>query len=518
MAVHSLTRPLALMPAGGLDSLGAVEYVNLVSRRLGGLPLPATLIFDHPTTAAITTYLTGRLAAAAAAAVPVASSAPAATRKAQQQKQYQEAKGSFLDQLLSGPDVQTSTAGPIAAYISAAAGTAAPSKPIVTVLAYEMAPLLAPSSPHLSDVTASSCSPTGASGLPMHDNVVPVPYTRWDRAAARASDGGTSSSLPTQFGAFLAGVEEFDAAAFGLSSAEAVAADPQHRLLLQLAVTASSAASSRALPASAAGGSATGVFLGISWTEYHRLSQVYGSSVASGPYAAQGAVLSVAAGRISYHMGMQGPSLAVDTACSSSLVATTLAYNYLSDPSSTSQPPTVTGVPIVLPQALVGGINMMLLPSTTAMFERAGMLSASGRCKALDSAADGYVRAEAAAMMVLGSAKAGAAAAGAGSSPLALLCGASVNQDGRSSSLTAPNGPAQQALIRSVLSAAELAPVALTALQMHGTGTPLGDPIEVRNHTSALLLWSCQFMVLSVLAGAESAAAASSVSEIHDDH
>ncbi len=122
--------------------------------------------------------------------------------------------------------------------------------------------------------------------------------------------------------------------------------------------------------------------------------------------------------------------------------------------------------------ALAGGINMMLLGSTTAMFQRAGMLAPDGRCKALDAAADGYVRAEGCAMLLL-------AAAGAAQQPLALLAGSAVNQDGRASSLTAPNGPSQQQVIRAALASGGLDAGDVRSLQMHGTGTALGDPIEV---------------------------------------
>ncbi len=135
--------------------------------------------------------------------------------------------------------------------------------------------------------------------------------------------------------------------------------------------------------------------------------------------------------------------------------------------------------------ALVGGANLVLLPSTTAMFQRAGMLSPEGRCKTLDAAADGYVRAEAVGVMLL--CALGGAGATSGRSPLALIAGSAVNQDGRSSSLTAPNGPAQQEVMRQALASAGAGPADVAALQMHGTGTPLGDPIEVGAAAEVLL-------------------------------
>ena len=209
--------------------------------------------------------------------------------------------------------------------------------------------------------------------------------------------------------------------------------------------------------------------------------------------------VSVAAGRVSYHLGLTGPSMAIDTACSSSLVATSLAAQQVR--SSARQPPLAGSgdSPAHGPSgALVGGINMMLLSGTTSMFARAGMLSADGRCKTLDASADGYVRAEACAMALLMPVASTLRSEGTGASSggisggergyLAILAGTAINQDGRSSALTAPNGPAQQQVMRVAMEAAGGA--ALSALQMHGTGTGLGDPIEVGAALEALLYGS----------------------------
>ncbi|KAF6259569.1 thiolase-like protein [Scenedesmus sp. NREL 46B-D3] len=213
----------------------------------------------------------------------------------------------------------------------------------------------------------------------------------------------------------------------------------------------------------------TGVFVGISWTEYLQLGRQLGQPM--GANTAQGAVLSVACGsRVSYQFGLKGPSLSVDTACSSSLVAAALARQALVG-SPTSGSSSSSSVRRLASSALVAGINMCLLPATTAMFQKAGMLAPDGRCKAMDAAADGYVRAEAAAMMLVGV----GAAAGAILQPSFICTGAAVNQDGRSSSLTAPNGPAQQDVLRAAMADAGLSPADLSGLQMHGTGTALGE-------------------------------------------
>jgi acyl transferase domain-containing protein len=170
----------------------------------------------------------------------------------------------------------------------------------------------------------------------------------------------------------------------------------------------------------------------------------------------------VAAGRLSYTFGLRGPCAAIDTACSSSLAAAHFAAGEMAQGSCRS--------------AVVAGVKLILTPALSAMFAKAGMLAPDGRCKTLDAAADGYVRAEALAGMLLHRVPAASASAEWG---VAVILGSAVNQDGRSSGLTAPNGPAQQEVVRSALAAAGLSAADVSTLQLHGTGTGLGDPIEV---------------------------------------
>ena len=177
----------------------------------------------------------------------------------------------------------------------------------------------------------------------------------------------------------------------------------------------------------------------------------------------------MASGRLSYAYGFKGPAVSVDTACSSSLVAAHLAATCI-----------LTGVTTA---GLTAGVGLLLSPDTTAMFHKAGMLASDGRCKSLDLAADGYVRGEAAGVLLL-QAIAPPAAQGRA---LAVFRGSAVNQDGRSSSLTAPNGPSQQGVIHVALEAAGLAVQQVAGLQLHGTGTALGDPIEMGAATSLLV-------------------------------
>lgn len=206
--------------------------------------------------------------------------------------------------------------------------------------------------------------------------------------------------------------------------------------------------------------SSVAVAVGIASAEYNNhIVANFTSGVSA--YSATGGALSVASGRLSYTFAFKGPAISVDTACSSSLVATHVAATAVWGGSSSA--------------ALTAGIGLLLNPDPTAMFQKAGMLAPDGRCKTLDVAADGYVRGEAAGVLYFQSTTSGALSVPV----LALLCGTAVNQDGRSSSLTAPNGPSQQEVIRAAVQLSSLKPSDVSHLQMHGTGTPLGDPIEM---------------------------------------
>ena len=254
------------------------------------------------------------------------------------------------------------------------------------------------------------------------------------------------------------GVDGFDPLFFGISPREAELMDPQQRLLLEVAWEALEWAG---IAPDSLAGSSTGVFVGISTTEY--AAGVQSGTAIIDAYVGTGNALSIAANRLSYVLGLRGPSMAVDTACSSSLVAVHLACQSLRSGESDL--------------ALAGGVNLLLVPETMVNFSRARMLSPDGRCKTFDAAADGYVRGEGCGVVVL---RRLSDARAAGDQVLAVVRGSAVNQDGRSNGLTAPNGPAQEAVVRRALEVAGVDPVDVGYVEAHGTGTPLGDPIELR--------------------------------------
>ncbi|GAA3055648.1 hypothetical protein GCM10010448_43850 [Streptomyces glomeratus] len=285
-----------------------------------------------------------------------------------------------------------------------------------------------------------------------------IPADRWDVKALYDPDPSAEDRMYCRRGGFLDDVAGFDAAFFGISPREAKRLDPQQRLLLEVAWEAleDSGRDPRRL-----GGSRTGVFVGISEAEYlHQMQRGAAHSVEM--HDVTGTALSVASGRLSYHLGLRGPSLALDTACSSALVAVHLAVRSLRAGECD--------------MALAGGASLMLSPDAFIAFCKGSALAADGRCKTFDSRADGYARGEGAGVVVL---KRLADALADGDPVHAVIRGTAVNQDGRTNGLTAPNGLAQQEVIRAALADAGIAPHEVGYVETHGTGTQLGDPIEV---------------------------------------
>ncbi|MFN8008640.1 MAG: beta-ketoacyl synthase N-terminal-like domain-containing protein [Terriglobia bacterium] len=291
------------------------------------------------------------------------------------------------------------------------------------------------------------------------DAIREVPPDRWKVDNYYDPDPDAPGKIATRWGGFLKDIDQFDPDFFGIAPREAINMDPQQRLILEVgweALENAGYAPDNLI------GSKTGVYVGICNADYYQLN-MSGDKTRIDAYLASGSAGSVASGRLSYLLGLQGPSISIDTACSSSLVAVHLACQSLRNGESYL--------------VLAGGVNVILQPEVTMTLSRAHMMAADGRCKAFDAAADGFVRAEGCGLIVM---KRLSDAVSDGDRILAVIRGSAVNQDGRSSGLTAPNGPAQEAVIRQALAAGGVGAGEVQYVEAHGTGTSLGDPIEVR--------------------------------------
>jgi acyl transferase domain-containing protein/acyl carrier protein len=287
-----------------------------------------------------------------------------------------------------------------------------------------------------------------------------IPTNRWDVDTYYDPDPEAIGKIVTRFGAFLDNVDQFEPQFFGISPREALTMDPQQRLLLEVSWEALEHAGQS--PAKL-GKSRTGVYFGICTNDYAQRVRDLGDPALLDMHFMSGIAHSIASGRLSYFLGLQGPSISVDTACSSSLVAVHLACQGLRNSECR--------------MALAGGVNVILSPDSFVTMSRAGMLAADGKCKTFDAAADGFVRGEGCGVVVL---KRLSDALADGDRVLALIRGSAINQDGPSSGLTVPNGPSQESVIRDALANAGISPRDVSYVEAHGTGTALGDPIEVQ--------------------------------------
>lgn len=288
------------------------------------------------------------------------------------------------------------------------------------------------------------------------DLITETPPDRWNLKAFHCVDAAAPGRTYIRWGGFVDRPDEFDAAFFGIAPREAMRMDPQQRWLLE---TTWEALEDAGYPPSRLAGTNVGVYIGISGADYGDIQKRSRFDVDA--YTNSGSALSIAANRISYLLDFRGPSFAIDTACSSSLVALDLACGALS-----------RGEVSI---AIVGGANSLFTPDATIGFSKASMLSPEGRCRAFDASANGYVRSEGAACVVLRPLD---AALANGDRVYAVIRATFVNQDGRTGSMTVPSMRQQMALLDEVYRRAEVAPGQVSYVEAHGTGTPVGDPIE----------------------------------------
>lgn len=422
----------------GFDSIGFTQFANRLNDRFG-LDLTPTLFFEYPTLDGLARYLSEEQTehmAKALGVVPEAAKTIAET-------------AAHLEEPIQAPEI---------------------SDPFVTAV------------PHISDTTYArqneavaiigmSCQFPGAPDVDAfwdvlnegRDCISVIPPDRWDWRDYWGDPLSEPGRGNVKWGGFIDGLAEFDASFFGISAPEARMMDPQQRLLLTQAWRVMEDAG---YAPSSLGGSETGIFIGTADTGYSRLISDTGTGIEG--YSMTGLAPSLGPNRISYYYDFHGPSVAVEAACSSALIAVHRAVEAIRSRHCQA--------------AIAGGINALLLPEAFVGFSKAGMLSPGGKCKPFSADADGYARGEGVGLVFL---KPLADAERDGDRVLAVIRASAENHGGHAASLTAPNPKAQADLLRTAYSQAGFDPRSVSYLEAHGTGTPLGDPIEVEALTAA---------------------------------
>lgn len=449
----------------GIDSMTAVTLVNRLQDQLQGMVnLPTTLMFDRPDIEAVARYLEAALFGEpdeALAPFQVRDCAAARARaRSLEASELTQAIDAAADEVLASEEwVADGDDGEQDAHKrKALAAILTLQDRLHRLQSRAVGPVA---------VVGLSCRYPGGDGAQGfwqvldegRDAITEVPPGRWDVSAYYDADADAPGKMNTRRGGFLSGIDLFDAGFFDVSPREARSLDPQQRILLEVSWEALENAN---VAPRRSRGDRGGVFVGISASDY--IERIASQGIErTDAYVGTGNALSAAAGRLAFTLGWQGPALAIDTACSSSLVSLHEACVSLRRGECDI--------------ALAGGVGIVLNPMLSVTLSKAHMLSPDGRCKTFDASADGYVRGEGCGMVVL---KRLDDAQRDGDRILALIRGTAVNQDGGSSGLTVPNGLSQQQLICDALLAAGIEPAAVQYLEAHGTGTLLGDPIEVQ--------------------------------------
>ncbi|MEU5987410.1 SDR family NAD(P)-dependent oxidoreductase [Spirillospora sp. NPDC047418] len=435
----------------GVDSIMALDLVARLSAEFG-TDLQSADVFDHPTVAELAAHILARPTTAPPQEQPGRGAPPPAAGPTTGAPEEPPGWGTPLP-----------VAGPTTGVLEEAPGRGAP------------LPVARPTGAAVPHAAAAGGEPIAIVGMAGRfpgadsveelrdllrtggDGVTTVPRDRWD-AASFTGDVRRAGRITTDQGGFLRDIDRFDAAFFDIPVREADNLDPQQRLLLE---SAWHALEDAGIGPHGLRGTRTGVFTGVSYGDYARVL-ARGGPEHIDAYYSTGTALNAAAGRIAYLLGLAGPAVAVDTACSSSLVAVHLAVRSLRGGETDA--------------VLAGGVNVILDPMSTVAVSRAHMLSPTGRCRAFSADANGFVRAEGCGVLVL---KRLSDARRDGDRVLAVILGSGVNQDGASSGLTAPSGTAQEAMLRTALADAGVPGARVSYLEAHGTGTSLGDPVEI---------------------------------------